>query len=139
MTILAHSASVMTPSWVFVMAICHMQTGWRRIPSALLTATRYSADRVTAGSPMATKLNHLGSDRDKPPPREGRQDEKDAAPLRGRWHGRDQPAAPGKRLIGRSTHAAPTSELELLGEERFQLHRRHLRMRPGIRFPHPPP
>src|SRR6266851_8550200 len=93
-----------------------------------------SGDGVPAAVSVATWLNHLGSHRDMPPAREGGENDQDTAPLPGVGN---EPAAPGEGLIGRSAHAAPAGELELPGEECFQLHRRHLRLRLRIRFPRP--
>src|SRR5216683_4653546 len=135
MQILANSASVITPCWTFVIAICHMQTGRGRLSYAVSEEPTCSRNRVLAAA-LATRLCLLGSHRDMPPAREGGQHEQDTAPLPGVGN---EPAAPSEGLIGRPAHATPAGELELPGEERFQLHRRHLRLRLRIRFPRPAP
>src|ERR1700730_2958159 len=60
MQILANSASVITPCWTFVMAICNMQTGRRRFPFA---AANRSQSRAARRSPNDVESAHVEAQR----------------------------------------------------------------------------
>src|SRR5207245_1595893 len=54
MQILANSASVITPCWTLVMAICHIQTADCRFPSAVRKLADQTADRVDGAALLPT-------------------------------------------------------------------------------------
>jgi hypothetical protein len=63
MQILANSASVITPCWTLVMAICHIQTADCRFPSAVRKLADQAADREAASAAGSTRPHELGLER----------------------------------------------------------------------------